>query len=173
LAGGLNLYGFAGGDPVNFSDPFGLRGDSVTVRGLYSRLQVDWLLENSPTFRSTFNALHDDPAVHLTIRDPVGAEWELYGSQFTPGEKGRGLILFNLRDMVQKNMDLLAVGSDWLHSGPSTMGHELGHAAAHYGKLDAACANDPPRGGTGCIIGFENTIRAETGEHGGKRTEYE
>ena len=25
LAGGLNLYGFAGGDPVNFSDPFGLR----------------------------------------------------------------------------------------------------------------------------------------------------
>jgi RHS repeat-associated protein len=24
LAGGLNLYGFAGGDPVNFRDPFGL-----------------------------------------------------------------------------------------------------------------------------------------------------
>ena len=25
LAGGLNLYGYAGGDPVNFSDPFGLK----------------------------------------------------------------------------------------------------------------------------------------------------
>ncbi|HEX7595428.1 MAG TPA: RHS repeat-associated core domain-containing protein, partial [Gemmatimonadaceae bacterium] len=25
LAGGLNAYGFAGGDPVNFSDPFGLK----------------------------------------------------------------------------------------------------------------------------------------------------
>jgi hypothetical protein len=24
LAGGLNLYGFANGDPINFSDPFGL-----------------------------------------------------------------------------------------------------------------------------------------------------
>lgn len=24
LAGGLNLYGYAGGDPVNFSDPYGL-----------------------------------------------------------------------------------------------------------------------------------------------------
>ncbi|MDP1858153.1 MAG: RHS repeat-associated core domain-containing protein [Gemmatimonadaceae bacterium] len=24
--GGLNLYGFADGDPVNFSDPFGLTG---------------------------------------------------------------------------------------------------------------------------------------------------
>jgi len=28
LAGGLNLYGFAGGDPVNFSDPFGLCKDA-------------------------------------------------------------------------------------------------------------------------------------------------
>jgi len=27
IAGGLNLYGFAGGDPVNFSDPFGLCPD--------------------------------------------------------------------------------------------------------------------------------------------------
>jgi hypothetical protein len=27
LAGGSNLYGFAGGDPVNFSDPFGLCGE--------------------------------------------------------------------------------------------------------------------------------------------------
>jgi RHS repeat-associated protein len=26
LAGGMNLYGFANGDPVNFSDPFGLFG---------------------------------------------------------------------------------------------------------------------------------------------------
>lgn len=34
LAGGLNLYGYAGGDPINFSDPFGLcaeGADSVQV----------------------------------------------------------------------------------------------------------------------------------------------
>jgi RHS repeat-associated protein len=24
IAGGLNVYGFAGGDPVNYSDPYGL-----------------------------------------------------------------------------------------------------------------------------------------------------
>jgi hypothetical protein len=28
----LNLYGYAGGDPVNFSDPFGLQGCSINDR---------------------------------------------------------------------------------------------------------------------------------------------
>ena len=32
LAGGLNLYGFAAGDPVNFSDPFGLCPPRLTGR---------------------------------------------------------------------------------------------------------------------------------------------
>jgi RHS repeat-associated protein len=30
LAGGMNLYGFASGDPVNFGDPFGLNSDCRT-----------------------------------------------------------------------------------------------------------------------------------------------
>jgi hypothetical protein len=34
LAGGLNLYGFANGDPVNFSDPFGLCPPCVSEGGL-------------------------------------------------------------------------------------------------------------------------------------------
>jgi hypothetical protein len=29
LAGGMNLYGYANGDPVNYSDPFGLCGQSA------------------------------------------------------------------------------------------------------------------------------------------------
>ena len=32
LAGGLNLYGFASGDPVNFRDPFGLSPDTLTSK---------------------------------------------------------------------------------------------------------------------------------------------
>lgn len=32
LAGGLNLYAFASGDPVNFSDPFGLQTDSDSTK---------------------------------------------------------------------------------------------------------------------------------------------
>ncbi|MDB4913031.1 MAG: hypothetical protein JWM95_675 [Gemmatimonadetes bacterium] len=37
LAGGMNLYGFAGGDPVNFSDPFGLMPCPPCDPGSYSR----------------------------------------------------------------------------------------------------------------------------------------
>ena len=33
LAGGLNLYGYAGGDPVNFSDPFGLSAEDRDEAG--------------------------------------------------------------------------------------------------------------------------------------------
>ena len=33
LAGGINVYGFAGGDPVNFSDPFGLCPDACVLEG--------------------------------------------------------------------------------------------------------------------------------------------
>ncbi|MGQ0641253.1 MAG: RHS repeat-associated core domain-containing protein [Gemmatimonadaceae bacterium] len=32
LEGGLNLYGFANGDPINFSDPFGLQADTTRRR---------------------------------------------------------------------------------------------------------------------------------------------
>ena len=35
LAGGLNLYGFANGDPVNFSDPFGLCPEGLSNKNLF------------------------------------------------------------------------------------------------------------------------------------------
>jgi uncharacterized protein RhaS with RHS repeats len=33
LAGGMNLYGYANGDPINFSDPFGLSPDGGVLTG--------------------------------------------------------------------------------------------------------------------------------------------
>jgi hypothetical protein len=39
LAGGMNLYGYANGDPVNFADPFGLYADRQDERGsIHERL---------------------------------------------------------------------------------------------------------------------------------------
>ena len=45
----MNLYGFAGGDPVNFSDPFGLSADCLTlpcplvISGLSAGGPLGWL----------------------------------------------------------------------------------------------------------------------------------
>jgi len=33
LAGGVNAYGFAAGDPVSYGDPYGLRADTVKLNG--------------------------------------------------------------------------------------------------------------------------------------------
>lgn len=41
LAGGLNLYGFAGGDPVNFSDPLGLQPCEQGPNG-ERKICIDW-----------------------------------------------------------------------------------------------------------------------------------
>jgi hypothetical protein len=42
LAGGMNLYGYANGDPVNFADPFGLYADRQDERGsIHERLADD------------------------------------------------------------------------------------------------------------------------------------
>jgi uncharacterized protein RhaS with RHS repeats len=48
IAGGLNLYGYAGGDPINFSDPFGLdpcEGSSAWTECLAQGL-ADWGASN-------------------------------------------------------------------------------------------------------------------------------
>jgi hypothetical protein len=42
LAGGLNLYGFAGGDPINFSDPFGLCAQDTDGRWSGCSLRTWW-----------------------------------------------------------------------------------------------------------------------------------
>ncbi len=53
LAGGLNLYGYAGGDPVNFSDPFGLCPKSAGGDG-----QTD-VYSDCPKGTSGYNAYQD------------------------------------------------------------------------------------------------------------------
>ncbi len=49
LAGGLNLYGFANGDPVTFSDPFGLTpcGQKECPPSFWRQYILDWVAEQA------------------------------------------------------------------------------------------------------------------------------
>src|SRR5690606_11836945 len=69
LAGGMNLYGFAGSDPINFSDPFGLcppieeciaalqNGTDAISSGWnkyseWKRGNREWMAENAPAIEA-------------------------------------------------------------------------------------------------------------------------
>ena len=77
LAGGLNLYGFANGDPVGYSDPYGLKADSIFIIGSPEYTQrvsaalVD-LAQRSPTFRRIHNGLASSSVANVYIRENGG-----------------------------------------------------------------------------------------------------
>jgi RHS repeat-associated protein len=84
IAGGLNLYQYAGNNPAIFLDPFGLK---VTVADEDIRQAIVKLLHSSPTFRRIFNALEHAPTskVNLVIR---AATPEDLGRMVDAGVKG-------------------------------------------------------------------------------------
>lgn len=160
---------------MSYSDPFGLFAMDVTVEGEQSKAIVAYLRSTSETFRKTYDALDADHSVHLTIRDAVGDEKDMYPSQFTPGAGGQGLILFNDVNLNQQNTDL-PKGSKFIFTAASVMGHELGHAAGHWSKttgVSPSCGGNHP-GSTSCSLRFENKVRSElpAAERGGTRDKY-
>jgi len=77
LAGGVNSYGFANGDPVGYSDPYGLKADSIIIirspeyTQRVSASMID-LARRSPTFRRIHNALASSSAANVYIRENGG-----------------------------------------------------------------------------------------------------
>jgi RHS repeat-associated protein len=78
LAGGMNLYGFASGDPVNFSDPFGLcqlpnggEGSEAECRKLLMDRQDAAM--HDPKFKPSREATHCNQAT-FCVATSVGAQ---------------------------------------------------------------------------------------------------
>jgi hypothetical protein len=76
LAGGLNLYGFAGGDPVNFSDPFGLcKQGFEDVCAKASEAKIESMASATSQLGAGCAAMRDDCSVSLwrpnTTKDAV------------------------------------------------------------------------------------------------------
>jgi RHS repeat-associated protein len=173
LAGGVNLYGFAGGDPVSYSDPFGLAPMDIIVQGEYSTAVVEFLKNSSQTFREWFDKLDADHSITLTIRDATEQEMDL-GSRSRFDLPSR-TIIFNPRNMDQGNQDLVGRGERrFMFTGASVMGHEMAHAAGFFGLVDRTCGLDHPASNA-CSLRYENRIRTElpVSARGGRRLYYD
>lgn len=87
LAGGLNLYGFAGGDPVNFSDPFGL---CPPIESCLEKMAA-WGAKNGGVVGSV--ALNSAAALNaVNDFNPISAAFDA-GYEIGSGNAGRGLAM--------------------------------------------------------------------------------
>ncbi len=152
LAGGLNLYGFADGDPLNFSDPFGLSPDTleaVTERqtstenpGASNRaVCVDQSM--AAGVRSFFSAARVE-GINITMNNG-------YREHIQPGQAGRpsggansqhraGFAFdINTRGLPQATLGRLNAIAGGLGFITTDLGHyqPKGGAAAVYGSFDA------------------------------------
>jgi len=148
LAGGLNQYGYAGGDPVNFSDPFGLK---ITFLGKNNMDAMRRLLRGSATFRAMVNALQTAP-VDIEVRAPQ--EWfEVSALNGTDTGAGAMVKISGDRWAALINPDL---EGDRL---AQVVAHEVAHLAGEFAQhtgVASACAKEGE-----CVRSKTNQIYAE------------
>jgi uncharacterized protein RhaS with RHS repeats len=92
LAGGLNLYGFANGDPVTFSDPFGLCPNPPCFRVVGGKAFVDnWngMVAASPYLRGLVAEASRASSPEFNLVEVTTSIWRPTG-----GKAGGGLTQF-------------------------------------------------------------------------------
>jgi len=69
LAGGVNAYGFAEGDPVSYGDPYGLSPTEIILRlDASTRRMLNDLRHRSPTFNQWYTNAAKDGTVLIVLR---------------------------------------------------------------------------------------------------------
>jgi uncharacterized protein RhaS with RHS repeats len=128
LAGGLNPYGFAGGDPINFSDPFGLRADSVEFANAetetaYNEMKATLAEQGDNEALGMLETLENDPRTFEVDMAPGPIRWfkaKIRGSAYTR--------MISDADAANGLGGSLSVVAGRRHYGRDVrMIHELGH----------------------------------------------
>ncbi len=163
MAGGLNLYGFAGGDPINFSDPFGLcPGCGGLLAPLTGRLSAEigrpplqmgvfpdvgprsglklaqsagTVARHAAKYLNALNAL-DERHLEIAVRELRGAEtgWD----HVTEGRSNMQAMRKTIRAMdgLLEGRDM----PDWLRSGARLLRDRADDALA---RAEKALASPP------------------------------
>ena len=155
----MNLYGYADGDPINNSDPFGLY---VTFRTTGAARTVGRLMGMSPTVRSAMQALMFAPMseVDLVFQPADNGVFSFMlskcsdmGGCFSPTSATNAMILYG--PSSEQNVGMFA--------------HEIGHAAGWFSKTtggDPLCGNpdsgvDSGSASISCIRRWEDRVQSE------------
>jgi RHS repeat-associated protein len=151
VAGGSNGYGFVGGDPVNSSDPFGLKADTLEVTPA-AKSSVDECKAKSKTCKREVEILDRSNEVWTV---DVGAPGSCYPyvvgcTSGTPGVGGTVTIIPGEFRRSARRLGLPV-------NSTIALGHEFGHALT---DRFAAC-NVPV--GELCAKQHENAVRADLG----------
>jgi RHS repeat-associated protein len=127
LAGGLNLYGYAGGDPVNFSDPFGLspcknsKGEAVPCPD--KEKVVQWMRENAHERSRGQCARYCRMGLEAGGFDSTGRP--VSAGDYGPFLKSRGAQEVPSKDYMPQMGDIVVFGK--------TQAHPHGHTAIYDG----------------------------------------
>jgi RHS repeat-associated protein len=88
LAGGINLYGFAGGDPANFADPFGLCPPAEACRVLLELYRTAPYSEGGDLSQLRREAYIDLMAIGLRSGQALGVHQTVEGTHVDPRHSG-------------------------------------------------------------------------------------
>src|SRR5688572_23180275 len=87
----MNLYGFAGGDPVNFSDPFGLMADPITGALVLATTKQAVIAVGSATIAAGSAALVVGVQSLLNIADDIAGSLVGSAESLVPKVHGNSL----------------------------------------------------------------------------------
>jgi RHS repeat-associated protein len=161
FGGGLNLYGFGGGDPVSYSDPYGLyiiiHGDAAYRRRMLNALL--YVAQRSETFRNVYNALATSERVTVRIGPNFALDcWSVSVRGACTTKAG----LWSTTTLTQMPL----FGDDLLENG-ITVAHEIFHAAGMLTRdvetgVPAICGHAYRRAAAeACADRLEDRTRAE------------
>jgi hypothetical protein len=138
LAGGLNAYGFAGGDPVNFSDPFGLcRYPTAPGLGSLKCVADDFIAGGKKAIHDVVASVEDHARIGLSGTSghyTMGFEASKDGVEFQHALEVAGPSIGGSIDISAKGSVPTGALSGSINVHPPVVGKHLGLSFDFYRK---------------------------------------